>query len=350
MKREAADLPTVSILTPVLNSARTIGEALASVRAQDYPQERIQLIVADAGSTDGTLDIVQSFAPVEIVSNPLRTGEAGKSAALAKATGELVLLLDSDNVLPDSGWLRRMVAPFLDPEVFASEPIRYERRATDPALTRYFALLGMNDPLCLFAGNYDRECAVTGRWTGLRVPSEKRDGWIALDLAPDRPLPTLGANGTVLRRSVLADAVTEPYYFDIDVVQQLVAAGHRRFAKVDVGIVHLYAARLRDFSRKQDRRVRDFLHFRKARPGGSSRTYRWRGSGAVRGAVLFSIATATLLPLLVQTLLGAFRRPDSAWLYHVPVCWVTLLRYGAAALCLPFRRPAPASRDAWQKN
>ena len=336
--------PTVSVLTPTLNSARTLEACLEALRAQDYPAERVQLIVADAGSTDGTPDIARRFG-AEVVENPLRTGEAGKSAALAHATGELVLLLDSDNILPDPGWLRRMAAPFADPEVFAAEPLRYEWRAGDPALTRYFAMLGMNDPLCLFARNYDRECAITGRWTGLRVPAEDRGGWLALDLRPGAPLPTLGANGTMLRRSVLGEAETAPYYFDIDVVQQLVARGHSRFAKVDTGIVHLYAGRLRDFSRKQNRRIRDFLHYRRA----ATRTYSWGASGAMCGAVLFSLATVTVVPLLVQMARGARRRPDRAWWYHLPVCWTTLLRYGTAVLAAPFRRSAPASREGWQK-
>ena len=382
---EPAPLPSVSVLTPTLNSARTLAECLASVRAQDYPADRLQIVVADAGSSDDTPAIARSFG-AEVVPNPLRTGEAGKSAALARATGDLILLLDSDNVLPDPGWLRRMVAPFADPAVFAAEPLRYESRPSDPALTRYFALLGMNDPLCLFVGNYDRLCAITGRWTGLRVPAEQRAGWLALDLSPGIALPPLGANGTLLRRSVLV-AVTAPYYFDIDVVQQLVAAGHSRFAKVDTGIVHLYAARLRDFSRKQRRRIRDFLHFRKKpdsrtdghsdirtsdktgdwkpetgnvsvlrTPGHSDsrtfapRTYSWRRSGALRGVLLFSAATATVLPLLIQMLLGAIRRPDRAWWYHIPVCWTTLLQYASAVLAAPFRPSAPVSRADWQRN
>lgn len=349
-------LPSVSVLTPTLNSARTLADCLAAIRAQDYPQDRIQIVIADAGSTDGTPDIARRFGPVTLVPNPLRTGEAGKSAALAIATGDLIALIDSDNILPSPNWLRRMVAPFADPEVFASEPIRYDCRPSDPALTRYFALLGMNDPLCLFTGNYDRTCAITGRWTGLRIPSEPRDGWFKLSLRPVRgacaeALPTLGANGTLLRRSVLADATTSPYYFDIDVVQQLVAHGHSAFAKVDIGIVHLYAGRLRDFSRKQNRRIRDFLHFRKGAEStdAARRTYSWKKSGALRGVVLFSLATATVLPLLVQMLLGALRHPDRAWWYHIPVCWTTLLRYATATLLSPFRS-APASRDRWQAN
>jgi glycosyltransferase involved in cell wall biosynthesis len=51
------DPPLVSIVTPCLNAARFIEEAIESVLAQDYP--RIEYIVMDGGSTDGTLEILR---------------------------------------------------------------------------------------------------------------------------------------------------------------------------------------------------------------------------------------------------------------------------------------------------
>jgi glycosyltransferase involved in cell wall biosynthesis len=56
-QREPAVAPLVSIVTPVLNGARYLPEALESVRAQDHP--RIEHIVVDGGSTDGTLEVLR---------------------------------------------------------------------------------------------------------------------------------------------------------------------------------------------------------------------------------------------------------------------------------------------------
>ena len=123
---DPATAPRVSVLVPTLNSARTLGECLASVRAQDWPADALEIVVADAGSTDGTPDLARSFG-ARVVDNPLKTGEAGKAAAAKAATGEILALVDSDNVLPDPGWLRRMAAPFADPAVAASEPLRTRR-------------------------------------------------------------------------------------------------------------------------------------------------------------------------------------------------------------------------------
>ena len=340
----------VSFVIPVLNSARTLGACLDAILAQDFPRDAYEIVVADAGSTDSTLDIARAKGVDRIVPNPLKTGEAGKAAGIEAATGELIALVDSDNILPDPSWLAAMLAPFADDSIFASEPLSYVARETDPDLTRYFAALGMNDPICLFVGNYDRTCAVTGKWTGLEVPYARVETpqgvYRKLELA-GRTMPTIGANGFVFRRRIL-DAVTwRPYFFDIDVAAEAVSKGLGAIAKVETGIVHLYCAELSAFAMKQRRRIRDFLFFAKAK----SRTYPWQAQKK-GGIVLFCLSCATLLPLLVQAHFIRHRGgvpARVAWL-HLPVCYVTLWVYACGVLLRLFRKPAMADRSTWQKG
>lgn len=336
----------LSIVIPVLNSERTLGACLGAIRAQDYPRSDYEIVIADAGSSDRTLDIARAAGVDVIVPNPLKTGEAGKTAGIKAAHGELIALVDSDNLLPDPTWLARMLAPFSDPEVLATEPIEYTSRPQDPALTRYFALLGMNDPICLFTGNYDRRSAITGRWTGLTLDTEDRGDWLKLRLT-GTALPTIGANGFVFRRTLLDGANWDPYLFDIDILYDRIRRnGTVVVAKVKTGIVHLYCARLADFARKQQRRIRDFLFFAQEK----QRSYPWDQQRRM-GIVLFCLATATVLPLVVQTVLGFCRRPDRAWLYHLPVCWVTAVVYGLGTLRkIMGGRQAPVDRSNWQKR
>ena len=336
----------LSIVIPTLNSERTLGACLAAIAEQTLPRSDYEIVIADAGSSDRTLDIARAAGVDVICANPLKTGEAGKTAGIEASHGEIIALVDSDNILPDPLWLGRMLAPFDDPEVVATEPIAYTSRAEDPALTRYFALLGMNDPICLFTRNYDRVSAVTGKWTGLDVPTEDRGDWLKLRLAADA-LPTIGANGFIFRRALLDGTNWRPYLFDIDILyERILRDGAVTVAKVKTGIVHLYCARLRDFARKQRRRIRDFLFFAQEK----RRSYPWNRQRRT-GIVLFCLATATVLPLAVQALVGFCRRPDRAWLYHIPVCWTTLWIYGLGALSRLFgRRQAPVDRSRWQKD
>jgi glycosyltransferase involved in cell wall biosynthesis len=335
----------LSIVIPTLNSARTLGECLDAIRAQDVPRGSYEIVIADAGSTDGTLDIARAAGVDLVVPNPLKTGEAGKTAGIKAAHGDLIALVDSDNILPDPSWITRLLAPFSDPDVIASEPISYTVRAQDPSLTRYFALLGMNDPICLFTRNYDRICAITGKWTGLDIPAEDRGDWLKLRLSGTL-LPTIGANGFVFRRSLLEGSGWNPYLFDIDILYDRIRRdGSVCVAKVKTGIVHLYCARLGDFTRKQRRRIRDFLFFAQKK----QRTYPWDRQRR-SGITLFCLSAATVLPLVVQMVIGMIRRPSLAWLHHMPVCEITAFTYTTAYLAkLLGLRQAPADRSRWQK-
>jgi glycosyltransferase involved in cell wall biosynthesis len=334
----------VSIVIPTLNSEKTLAQCLEAIRAQDFEKGRYEIVIADAGSSDKTIEIARSFNVEVITDNPLKTGEAGKTAGIKASSGDIIALIDSDNILPSSDWLRRMVEPFSDPEIIATEPIEYTHRREDPALTRYFSLLGMNDPICLFTKNYDRISAITGKWTGLDVKREDCGDYLKLNLSPEA-LPTIGANGFLFRRSMLEGVNWEPYLFDIDIVHQSVANARGVIAKVKTGIVHLYCSRLVDFKRKQERRIRDFLFFAQAK----QRSYPWDKQRKT-GIVIFCLSTITVVPLVFQMIKGFMRKPDAAWLYHIPVCWTTLWTYGLTTLGKLFgAKQKIADRSTWQK-
>jgi glycosyltransferase involved in cell wall biosynthesis len=261
------NLPSISILIPTLNAAKVLDYCLESIAAQDYPKEKIEIIIADGGSTDNTLGVITNFKlqsskfKVKVLPNPLKTGEAGKAITLKEAKNELVALIDSDNILPDKNWLRHMIEPFANKEIIGSEPWEFTYRKQDGFIDRYCALMGMNDPLCLFLGNYDKKSVLTGRWTDLPVEQEDKDGWIKVTLKPGA-LPTIGANGTILREEILkkhlrrvysatsevarqrprllrGECLVDDYLFDIDIITQLASQKLVKFAKVKTGIVHL---------------------------------------------------------------------------------------------------------------
>jgi len=331
-------LPTISVVMPTLNAAKTMDEALRTIREQDYPQEKIEIIVADGGSKDATVEIAKRYG-AKIFSNPLKTGEAGKAVAARNSTGELLAIIDSDNYLPQGDWLRQMVAPFADGEVVGSEPWEYTWRGKDSLVSRYWALVGVNDPLCLFLGNYDRRGYLSRSWTGLPVREEDQGEWLKVSLEKGK-LPTIGANGTIFRRTFLKPEALGNYLFDIDIISQRLPEGEIKFAKVKIGIVHTYARNLGDFWRKQKRRVADFLYHQKIgdrayewdfprRPGlaGIGDYFRFVFTGKNKGLLIFVLETVLILPLFWQTLKGFVRKPDLAWFLHPVVCWMTLLIY-----------------------
>ncbi len=313
-----SELPSISIVTPVYNSEKVLGGCLQSIRDQDYPEEKIEIIIVDGGSTDGTLDVAKDFNVDKVVPNPLTTGEAGKAVGLEAAENEIVAFVDSDNLLDGKNWLRRMTEPFNDPGIVASEPLYYTWRRQDSVITRYSALLGMNDPLCLYLGNYDRYCYLTEKWTGLRIKGEDRDKYVVFDLDL-KNIPTIGANGFLVRREEVLKTHYSPYLFDIDVVCELVEKGLNRFAKVKIGIVHLFAGNITTFVNKQRRRIKDYRFYKSRK----MRRYPWSGFRRIK-IVKFIICTLLVFPILIDSVRGYRKVRDSAWFFNILACPITL--------------------------
>jgi succinoglycan biosynthesis protein ExoA len=98
--------PLVTVIMPVRNEAGFIAQSLGAVLAQDYPPERVEVIVADGMSTDGTREIVETFqaqhARLRLVDNPGRIAPTGLNAALGLARGEIIVRVDGHcEIAPD---------------------------------------------------------------------------------------------------------------------------------------------------------------------------------------------------------------------------------------------------------
>ncbi len=93
-------MPLVSVIIPAFNSASLIGNAVGSAQAQS--EGRIEIIVVDDASTDGTAAVVESLAAADARVRLLRMKRNGgpgaaRNAGLDAAGGEWVALLDADD-------------------------------------------------------------------------------------------------------------------------------------------------------------------------------------------------------------------------------------------------------------
>ncbi len=109
------ELPAISIVTPVYNAAPTVEEALESVRSQGYP--KIEHVVVDGGSTDGTVEILENAEGIRFVSEPDRGRVEAVNKGVEMSSGEVIGFLNADDRY-DPGALRAVG------EALAAEPWR----------------------------------------------------------------------------------------------------------------------------------------------------------------------------------------------------------------------------------
>jgi glycosyltransferase involved in cell wall biosynthesis len=99
----------VSIVTPVLNRADLIEEALASIQSQEGVE--VEHIIVDGGSTDGTLDVVARYPHLYVINLPGSGPEQAINEGIRRATGEFIAFVHSDDRLAP-GILARAAALF----------------------------------------------------------------------------------------------------------------------------------------------------------------------------------------------------------------------------------------------
>ena len=106
--------PCVSVVVPVYNSVRYVGECLDSLLTQEGP---LQVICVDDGSSDGSADLLDARAAADARVTVIHQENAGpcaaRNAGLARATGDILMFVDSDDVLAP-GALRRIRSVFAE--------------------------------------------------------------------------------------------------------------------------------------------------------------------------------------------------------------------------------------------
>lgn len=111
------DVPFISVVVPVWNAERTIGDCLASILRTDYPADRQEVVVVDNGSTDRTADIIGRH-PVRCVYEERRGPSATRNRGIAVSRGEIVAFIDAD-CIATTHWLRELAGGFADGETCA---------------------------------------------------------------------------------------------------------------------------------------------------------------------------------------------------------------------------------------
>lgn len=105
--------PFVSIIVPIRNEANYIASCLNSILEQDYPADRIEILVADGMSTDHTRAIVRDFqnrhSNIHLVNNPNLIVPTAMNVAMTFARGDVIIRVDGHCIIAPN-YIRNCVA------------------------------------------------------------------------------------------------------------------------------------------------------------------------------------------------------------------------------------------------
>ena len=104
----------VSVIIPCLNEERRILSLLESLKAQTYPLSDMEIVIADGGSTDKTIDIIKGFISenkalkISIITNLKRIIPAAVNLGIRSSKGEIIVRLDAHSN-PNKDYIERCV-------------------------------------------------------------------------------------------------------------------------------------------------------------------------------------------------------------------------------------------------
>lgn len=106
----------LAIVMPVLNEEKFIGKTLEQIYLQDYPMDKVEIVVADAGSTDRTREIAESFknrfGSLKVLDNPIGIPSSGRNVGIKNTTALYIVILDGHIYIPGKNLLRDIVGLF----------------------------------------------------------------------------------------------------------------------------------------------------------------------------------------------------------------------------------------------
>jgi glycosyltransferase involved in cell wall biosynthesis len=323
-----SNLPTLSIIIVTYNVQRVLPEALRTIGEQDYPKEKIEILVVDGNSTDKTLSIIKkSRLPIKVLKSEFpKDPEACRGVGLKAAKGEIITYVDADNYLPHSKWISKMILPFLkNPKIVGAETYRYAYRKTDTYLNRYFALVGSADPVGLYLGKADKLSYLFDKWNLYGKVIARHKGYFIVDFDP-KHFPTLGSNGFFARRKMLLKAKSDPgHYFHIDVPLDLALMGYTTYAVVEDVIIHDTATSLLPFLKKRVNYMR--LHYQKRAKDRRYKVFDPKNLEDIFHLFLFILFSSTLIQPFYIALKGYIKKRDLAWFVHPIFCFSIMMAY-----------------------
>ena len=302
MPPEPDNFPRVSIIMPTLNADAVLENCLASVARQTYPRQQIEIILADAHSTDRTREIAKKYG-VLVLDDDGKNMEEGKRLALRQATGEFIVFVDADNEITHDDYLALAVAGLrANPQALGVESYYLPSPKMSSFCAYLTALLHISDPVCWLMSANPQLVARAG----------EVERWRLADGTFSYPL---GANGFVYRRADLQSVQANEKFQDTHVALFLMKNGKREWVRIrGRGVHHYYIQTLWKFVQKRRRATVHFLRVQEEMP------VNWMREKPPVPLWLAAVYCVTFIGPALHTLRGILRDRDARWLWHLPAC------------------------------
>jgi len=302
--------PKISIIILTLNEEGYLKECLKSIRKQNYPQERIEIVVVDNGSKDNSIRVAESYGAKVYVNEK---GDIYQNwvIALHKITGDFVYMVDQDIQLRGKYFFQKMTKPLLeDRRIMASFTRKYPKN-DQHWVTRFISYHPAQcDPLYEFLIPQVEDSFL-----------KKKNGYILCKFELGK-VPPFGRQFYRVEYFKKTSSWSLKRVFDNDLVVRAIKSGYSLFAYVPkAGLYHYHAKNLRHLLYKRVRNLN--MHYF---PNNKSTKYRWLDTGNRRGIfklILWIIYANLFFPAAIRGFIRFIKYKDKVMLME-PIITITV--------------------------
>ncbi|OGG11300.1 hypothetical protein A2Z00_02355 [Candidatus Gottesmanbacteria bacterium RBG_13_45_10] len=317
---------SVTIITGTLNpDIRIFEKSLRSVKSQTSTSV-IQHLILDGGSNNGALELAKKFG-CDVMSFPrvLESKANRIFSGLSRVKGDLLLLLESDNILTSDHWIRDMTVPFRDPKIFCTFSAYNAYEPDSDTLTKYFALLGSPDPTLSYLGKSDKIRMDQKRYDKGQILKQNPNYYVVRFTKENQPV--MGDNGFIIRTSVLRKVVRKnQLFYHTDGYAELLQMGYDTVGVVKNSIIHVSRPNIIE---QVKRRVDVKKHFTDEMKGKRKYlVYDPFSDKDKRNLLKYIIFSLTIIQPLYVSIRGYIKIREFAWFLHPLMCFLMVTFYG----------------------
>jgi glycosyltransferase involved in cell wall biosynthesis len=314
-------LPKVSFVICTYNAVNLAKKCIDSIKSQNYPKDRREIICVDGGSTDSTLDLLKNYK-IKIIHNKNRLPEGkgmGKYQGYMAAKGEYIAYVDQDNEVQGKNWLKEMLNPLIKEKKIFGSACRLLTKKSDPAINRYVSLIG-TDPFAAYR-------SLDGVLGLKQIKLRDKGDYFTYELTL-KNLIVAGGNCFIYRKKAL-DSIGG-YTVDTDVMYSFaeknsvlaIPKNARTWHHATNSIVEFIGKKM-SWSKNYSERLQ------------KGRKFKWipednKGKYELIKNVLFNL---TIVPNLFIAIRRYSEDKESAWLLHPIMAFIITAVYGLNFLC-----------------
>lgn len=302
--------PKITFDIPTYNAEEHLAACLESIRSQRYPDEKIEILVADGGSEDKTVEIAKKFG-AKVFDNPKKLADYGAKINARNATGDLFVIFAADNELVSSNWAKKVAGIFNENRDIVSIWGKIVSGKADPPINKYYELI-QNDPFTNFMNKNLQEYLKKAE----RRSSEGEE-YFVFNVETSKPL-VWGANGLIYRLKAVKDIILQDKFVgDNDVFQTLIEKGNNKVAYMpSLNTYHHHLKSLGHWVVKWKRNyTKHFLNER------GTRNLNWAFiKGFYSKLAMWLIYSLVPIFSMVDTIYKIIKDRNLYWAYHPLAC------------------------------